>query len=181
MKRSLLLQFVFIGALFIGNVSAQNTPTDDSPDTNGRVSNNDFWTGIISNDEVYVIELNKIANVSRQRYMLNGLIVREVVIDTIGNTVARFYHIEPLKGGEANPITGVLNQAQEFAETAADITGIKDVTGVDPQRMVVKQYPETTHAKTVEYRIASKATIRALFDSVNDSWQNRKRETFRVE
>ena len=36
--------------------------------------------------------------------------------------------------------------------------------------MVVKKHPETSHAKSIEYRILSESELTALFTSISNDW-----------
>ena len=44
--------------------------------------------------------------------------------------------------------------------------------------MVVKKYPVTSHAKTIEYRILSEAELTSLYNSVRNSWETGRGRKF---
>jgi hypothetical protein len=46
--------------------------------------------------------------------------------------------------------------------------------------MVQKTYPDTTHARTVEFRLLSRGELKALYGSVYTAWDTGKGRTFNV-
>jgi hypothetical protein len=50
--------------------------------------------------------------------------------------------------------------------------------GTDLHQMVVKKFPETTHARTVEYRLMSEAELGGLYDSVRTAWESNRGRKF---
>jgi hypothetical protein len=44
--------------------------------------------------------------------------------------------------------------------------------------MVMKKYPDTSHAKSIEYRILSEADLGALYASVSNSWETGRGRKF---
>ena len=50
--------------------------------------------------------------------------------------------------------------------------------GGDLQDMVMKKYPDTSHAKSLEYRILSEAELTALYKSVRDAWETGRGRKF---
>ena len=48
------------------------------------------------------------------------------------------------------------------------------------QKMVIKKYPETTHAKCLEYRLENAAELDALYKSLRDSWESGRGRKFAV-
>lgn len=144
--------------------------------TEDRQVKNRFWQASVK-DGHYMVALDRITSVSRQKYLLDGsIVVDEVTVDTLGETVARFYFISPLTdeaGGSAAADTAsrVVDRARGLVDRNAARAGL------DVQNMVVKKYPETTHAKTIEYRVMSEAQLSALYRSVRTAWEkNRGRE-----
>lgn len=162
-KSSLLLLIALLGG--IGLLPAQEpAPAEPSKvgDTPGRP---EFWQASVGGGH-YMVLLSKIIAISRHKYLLDAaLIVDEVTVDTGGQALARFYFISPLTDkAPGNTIQGVTTRAKELVEEAADKTslGAKD--------MVVKKYPETTHARSLEYRLLKEKDLSALYTSVENSW-----------
>jgi hypothetical protein len=86
--------------------------------------------------------------------------VTEVNIDTTGNALARFYYIEPPT--PTSPIglgNATVQKAQELLQKGAEMSG------QDVWQKVIKNYPTTTHAHTIEYRVTDKDTLSRLYTS----------------
>ncbi len=132
-----------------------------------------FWQAKLGGGE-YVVALDRIVSVSRHNYVLDGaLIVDEVTVDTVGGALARFYHIMPITSG----VSG--SAASQLAEKAMGlIDSAAKTAGSDLQNMVVKKYPVTTHARTIEYRLLTEAQLNTLFESVRTAWQEGKGRVF---
>lgn len=139
----------------------ENAPTEQSD----QVGRRGFWEANLEGGS-YVVALNRISSVSRHKYLLGGnLVVDEVTIDTVGEALARFYFIKPVTDEtQANAVTNAADRARELLGTAGErVTG-----GVE--NMVVKTYPDTTHAKTVEFRLLSESELEGLFESARRAW-----------
>ncbi len=132
-----------------------------------------FWEAKLGGGE-FVVALSSISSVSRHKYVLDGaLIVDEVTIDTTGQALARFYYITPITSG----VPGAA--ASQVAEKALGLVDSAARTaGSDLQNMVIKKYPLTTHAKTVEYRLLSESQLNVLFQSAKTAWQTGKGRVF---
>lgn len=164
-----LLAMMLVGSPF---VFAQEEPAADekTSDTSGP---NRFWQAALDGGH-YMVALDRISSVSRHRYVLDGaVIVDEVTVDTIGQALARFYFITPITGATAsNAATKLVERGKELVDQAAERAG------TDVHNMVVKKYPETSHAKTIEYRILSEADLTSLYESVRTSWENGRGRKF---
>ncbi|MEY3395201.1 MAG: hypothetical protein RL346_1437 [Verrucomicrobiota bacterium] len=90
----------------------------------------------------------------------------EVTIDTEGQALARFYFLTPAT--TSGPTSSTAQLAERALEIAQNVAKEK---GSTLQDMVVKKYPETTHARTVEYRLGSEAQLSALYQSAKTAWQ----------
>ncbi|MBC7979576.1 MAG: hypothetical protein H7Y36_03325 [Armatimonadetes bacterium] len=132
-----------------------------------------FWQANLGGGS-YIVALDRISTVSRHKYVLDGtLIVDEVTVDTIGQAIARFYFITPVSSG----VPGAA--ASQVAEKALGLVDSAARTmGSDLQNMVVKKYPLTTHAKTIEYRLLAENQLNGLFESVKTAWQTGKGRVF---
>ena len=118
--------------------------------------------------------LRAIVSVSSHEYVVDGTArVTEVNIDTIGAALARFYFLEP---NAPNAPMGVgastLERAQQLLQEGADRTG------QDVWKKVVKSYPVTTHAKTIEYRVMDKATLQKLYESAESALRLNRNSVF---
>ena len=50
--------------------------------------------------------------------------------------------------------------------------------GTSAQDMVVKKYPDTTHAKSIEYRVLSEAELTSLYGSARTAWESGRGRQF---
>src|SRR5215210_5374856 len=126
---------------------------------------------------IYSVALRSIVSVSSHEYVVDAAArVTEVNIDTNGSMTARFYFMEP------NTLTSplgvgqsTLDKVQELAKEAADRTGQSDLW-----RKVVKNYPTTTHAHTIEYRLDSKEQLKKLFESAETAFRLNRKPTLKI-
>ena len=155
----------------------QQNPTEDPdenpPQAGDQQGRNGFWEASVSGGN-YVVALSRITSVSRHSYASDGaVIVDEVTVDTEGQAIARFYFIKPIEAGGTGAAAGAA--AERVLEL---VDGAARRNGVDVQDMVVKQYPLTTHAKTIEYRLYSEEQLSVLFRSVKTAWQTGRGRVF---
>lgn len=141
------------------------TPTDnDSP---GReIDGPDrFWQADLDGGH-YMVALDRITSVSMHEYLLGGnLVVREMTVDTSGKAIARFYHIAPLTDEmKRNGITNLAQRGAELLDRAGQRLGTR------AHEMVQKDYPNTTHAGTIEYRIPDLRELDAIYNSLRRAW-----------
>lgn len=149
-------------------------PTQTTPDTKGNTPGpNRFWQATLTGGH-YMIALDKITSVSRHKYVLDGaLIVDEVTVDSTGQALARFYFISPITDAAGSGLASqVAAQGKQLIDKAAQRGG------TDVQNMVVKKYPDTTHAKSIEYRLLTEAELTSLYDSVRTSWETGRGRKF---
>jgi len=139
-----------------------------------------LWNCKFSDGNLYSVSLGAIDSVSQHEYLLDGALrVVEVTVATRGATQARFYVLEKPKmenGGLPGEslVDGMGRVAEEIASRAPG--GVKTATN-----SVVKKFPETSHAKIIEYRIADRETLGKLFDHLLKRWQGRSADdTFEV-
>lgn len=137
---------------------------------------NHFWKANLPGGN-YMVALRTITSISIHQYTLdNSLIVDEVTIDTTGNSLVRFYSISPIgPGGEIDLTQDLLNRGKELLDEAGESTGIS------LNNMVVKQYPTTTHAKTIEFRLTTKENVQKLYQSIARSWDRGRGSKFTIE
>ena len=124
----------------------------------------------------YAVNLGNITSISEHSYLLNtNLMVTEVTIDTVGTSLVRFYYLEPITDSSTlNIVDRIKNRGAGLRERA------RDRTGLTVDEMVQKSYPDTTHAKTVEFRLLSRGELKALYGSVWTAWDTGKGRTFSI-
>ena len=146
----------------------------------GSTGRGGLWNCKFPDGNYYSVSLGAIDSVSQHEYLLDGTLrVAEVTVATRGSTQARFYVLEKPSadtGGLPGKslADGMGRVAEEIAARAPG--AVKNVTN-----SVVKKFPETTHAKIIEYRIADREILKKLFDHLLRRWQGRSAdETFEV-
>jgi len=135
-----------------------------------------FWRGELPGG-VYMVSLPTVASVSTHEYVVDGVArVTELTVATNSAVVARFYFLEPMV--PKSPIglgQSVIDKVQQRGEEAAGRTGVEEIW-----KKVVKNYPLTTHAHTVEYRVDSVDQIKRLQKSLEDAWRNNRDTLFKI-
>ena len=119
----------------------------------------------------YELIVGAMVSVSSHEYVIEPGTTRvtEVNVDTAGQLNVRFYYIEPaMQSGPA----GV--GAATFGKVQSLITEAAERSGSDAWKKVVKSYPTTTHARTVEYRLANKDSLNKIFASASKSLRSGK-------
>lgn len=169
--------FWFAVAMTAGPLGAQIIPPVEKPqekteepqrNRGGGTGARGIWQATLPGGE-YAVATDRITSVSRHSYLLDGtLIVDEVTIDTTGQALARFYFITPV--GANGAVGGTADAALERGKGVLDSVGQR--TGTDLENMVVKKYPVTTHAKTIEYRLSTKEELTQLFESAKQAWES---------
>jgi hypothetical protein len=126
---------------------------------------------------IYEVAVRSIVAVSSHEYIVEGIArVVEVNVDTTGSLLARFYFIEPNTPAPASGLaSGALEKAQQLLTTATD------KTGVDVWKRVVKNYPTTTHARTVEYRVQSREDLDKIFNAADEAFRLQRQKTVKIE
>lgn len=117
----------------------------------------------------YEVAIRSILSVSTHEYVVDGAArVTEMNIDTPGNLAVRFYYIEPIV--PTSPIgigQSTIDKAQELAEAASGRVS----PGQPVWEKVMKSYPTSTHAHTVEYRLDSAEQLQSLFNSAEQAFR----------
>ena len=121
----------------------------------------------------YEVAVRSIVAVTSHEYLVDGIArVTEVNIDTTGSLLARFYFLEPV--APTSPLglgQATLDKAQELLKQAAE------KTGQDVWKKVVKNYPTTTHARTVEYRVVEKADLNTIYEAAEEAFRLQKNKS----
>lgn len=170
-----LVALSFFGLLT--TLQAQENPPAGQENAGDSPQNNRFWQASVGGGH-YMVALERISAISRHQYVLDGsLLVDEVTVDALGQSLVRFYFITPITDemtgtGMGAAASRMVDRARELSERGSD------VTGVDIQHMVVKKFPETTHAKQIEFRVLSEQQLTALYKSVRTAWESGRGRKF---
>ncbi len=156
-----LLLLVIAALSLAGPVWSQTeTPDGEQPGLKG------FWEVVTASGR-FVSRLDHISSVSQHEYLIDGAVrVYECTVDTTGGQTARFYYLEPIT--DSSSITtgsATINRLKDLANQATNKVGIGDV-----EALVTKHYPDTTHAKTTEFRLQNKATVGQIYDHLRRVW-----------
>jgi hypothetical protein len=180
LKKLLLLSVLLLAGQAAARAQAVPAKPDAPPNNKTEDSQqpNRFWQASLGGGH-YMVQLDRISAISRHKYLLNGgIIVDEVTVDALGQALARFYFLRPVSdtasGGSAAVASRLADRGQELVEKAADRLG------TDAQNMVVKKFPETTHARTIEYRVMSAEELSGLYNSVRTAWETGKGRKFTI-
>ncbi len=143
--------------------SAQTPAPSGGTNPSENDSNPRFWQASFSNGGHYLVKLDRISSASKHEYIGNGSArVVEVTIGSDSAVVARFYFFEPVgKDSAVAAANVVINRVEDT---------VKDAAGRASPTLgrlnVVKDYPNTTHAHTVEYALQDEATLNSLYASL---------------
>ncbi|MGB2561093.1 MAG: hypothetical protein ACPIG6_10885 [Akkermansiaceae bacterium] len=151
--------------------TSEGTEKGKSSETTGPKR---FWQADLPGGS-YIVALDRITSMSKHSYIIDGNIsVTEVVIDTNGISLTRFYYLEPV-------LQNTSGVAARLTEGGRDLLDkVNERTGVNTDSAVIKQYPSTTHAKTVEFRISSAANLDELYNSARSAWINSRGKKFTI-
>lgn len=143
----------------------QQNEQGDEPTRDG------LWDGRFNHDGNYVVRCNSIIALSKHEYVSDGVArVVEVNLTLSSSQVVRFYFLEPVKletsSSAANAGTQALERAKDMVEQAA---GRVSPTLTEPK--VVKNYPASTHAHTVEYVLKDEKRLNSMFQSLQRAFR----------
>ena len=144
-----------------GQGSEEESTAEDTDDTHRR-----FWQASVPGGH-YMVAIDRIASISMHEYVLDAqLIVNEIVVDTNGRGLARFYHVTPMAADSAS---GTARRVVEKGQELLDRAGQR--AGSDILDMAQKNYPTTSHAGMIEYRILDLRDLRAIYKSLRNAWE----------
>ena len=170
--RFILFLFLLATAAFAQTTGGRTTPGTATPGTPTPVPTppstvnptRSLWTCTLPGGS-YQVLVSAILSVSQHEYVVDGAArVIEVNIDTAGQFAVRFYYIEPAAGAGPGGIG-----AATLGKVQGILTDAADRSGTDAWKKVVKSYPATTHARTIEYRVSSKESLTQIFTSAANS------------
>jgi hypothetical protein len=126
----------------------------------------------------FVVARSSINAISSQQYIVDGAArVTEVNISVSGAFQPRFYYIEPLAASAVRAVPGVQALADSVQTTTQNAVN-RVVPGDPVWSKVVKNYPTTTHAGTIEFRLETQEQLDKLFESVERTWLTGKPEVY---
>lgn len=164
-----------LALLFSSYLSLNAQEPDPEPSATPEAARRGVWEAQMPAG-TYFVKLGAITTVSMHEYVVDGAArVNEVTVSTVGSEIARFYYIEPNIPKPPSGIgEGTIKALEERGKQA-----VAKVGGEDVWRKVAKNYPTTTHAHTVEYRLESKESLDKLFASLQQAWLSGHATTFK--
>lgn len=151
--------------------SGQTTPQD-------AVTQDGLWQGKFNGGN-YIVRCNAIIALSKHEYISDGVArVVEVNLTLNSAMIVRFYYLEPYKPESGSNTVGVGTQALEKAKGLFEqAAGRVSPDLVTPK--VVKNYPASTHAHTVEFVLKDEAKLNLLFGSLQRAFETGQGRTWR--
>ena len=167
----LILSLAFLAATPL--VRAQNPSATPAPATPSAIP---LFKATMPGGS-YTVAVRNIISVSSHEYLVDAAArVTEVNIDTTGSILVRFYYIEPATPNLPSGLgAAAVEKAQQLFQQGAD------KAGVDAWKKVVKNYPTTTHARTVEYRLGTKEDVEKVYKAAEESLRMQKDKQVKVE
>ena len=142
-----------------------------------------FGIKVANTDMAFYGRADAVLSISFQEYDITGMVVAEVVIDMKdSNQQFRIYNARPLNASEvlarSNKASAANAQNRGLDPSSATKiplpiqagaieSKINNVVNSATTGMVVKTYPTTTHAKTVEMTVSTKAELQMLFNKMS--------------
>lgn len=129
----------------------------------------------------YLVWLNSISSVSKHEYVADAVArVVEVNIATNSSVEARFYFLEPVtsenKSGVAGAGQAILDRAKQAVSSVAE-----RVSPGSSDMRVVKNYPGSTHAHTVEFVLDEEEKLDSLYASLLQAVKSGRGRTWKEE
>ncbi len=163
------------------DLRAQDAGASPTPTGTSTAGVAGFWRCELPGG-VYLVALRNIQSISTHEYVVDGAArVTELTVATASSVEARFYFLEPVMPNAASPVGGSATaMLQTVQQHAQDL--VTTHSPVEPVwEKVIKNYPATTHAHTVEYRLTNKANLAQLEQSLEQAWTNNKGVSIRSE
>jgi hypothetical protein len=163
--------FLIIFVAFAVATRAQSPSPTESPAPTSRLA---IWRCELPGG-TYEVALRAIVSVSVHEYVVDGVArVNEVNVDTQGNMAARFYYLEPTAAKSPLGVgQSAIDRISDLAREAGQRVGAEEVW-----QRVVKSYPTTTHAHTIEYRVESEDQLKQIFTSAQGAFESGKSATY---
>lgn len=163
---------IALSLLLTVSLQAQTAPAQTTTGQAGQqdqVTRDGLWDGRLKGGN-YIVRCNSIIALSKHEYVSDGVAhVVEVNLTLNSAQTVRFYFLEPVKV-EGSSIVGAGTQAIDKARAMVEqAAGRVSPTLTTPK--VVKSYPTTTHAHTIEFVLKEEASLNSLFGSLERSFR----------
>lgn len=166
--KTILCALLLLPAAF---AAAQSAPGQNPTGQGGQQSPADeptrdgLWDGRLKGGN-YLVRCNSIIALSKHEYVADGVArVVEVNLTLSSSQIVRFYFLEPVKLDTGSSLVNAGTQAIERAKGLVEqAAGRVSPSLTEPK--VVKSYPASTHAHTVEFVLKEEARLNSLFQSL---------------
>ncbi|TDU81645.1 hypothetical protein EI77_00955 [Prosthecobacter fusiformis] len=140
-----------------------------APGNQDEATRDGLWDGQFSGGS-YLVRCTQILALSKHEYVADAVArVVEVNLTMNANMTVRFYYLEPVRL-EGGGMVGAGQQALDKARAAMqDAASRISPTLTTPK--VVKNYPISTHAHTVEFVLSSEERLNSLYGSLERSFR----------
>ncbi len=117
---------------------------------------------------VYSVALSQIISVSWHEYVVDGAArVTEVNVVSSGPALVRYYYLEPVTPQTPSAVgQSAIDKLHDLAKEAT-----RRVDQEEIWQKVLKTHPGSTHAKTIEYRLADKDDLMRIFASAERAFR----------
>ncbi len=174
LMKTLLASLLLLAAVSAG---AQTAPGQNPTGQGGQQQQGDeptrdgLWDGRLKGGN-YIVRCNSIIALSKHEYVADGVArVVEVNLTLSSSQIVRFYFLEPVKIDSGSNLVNAGTQAVERAKGMFEqAAGRVSPTLTDPK--VVKSYPASTHAHTVEFVLKEEARLNSLFQSLERGFRS---------
>ncbi|MFV0337541.1 MAG: hypothetical protein ACK5LK_04770 [Chthoniobacterales bacterium] len=140
-----------------------------------RLAVDTYWTAILPGGE-YTVPHSKITSIGKHSYEVDGTFsVTEVTVGTEGSEIGRFYYFEPVT--PESPVTVGQSALDAMKEKVMELN---ERSGQNLTTKVIKNYPTTTHAHTMEFRLETEEQLDKLYDNLKSSYTKRRNQTYKI-
>lgn len=161
--------------LVTSTFASAQTPTPSPSPTPNNNTRRPYWTAELPGGK-FMVALDTISSISQSQYIVdNAARVTEVSVGTLGSVQGRFYYLEPY-----TPQSPLASGQDKIDQLKGKVEEVLDrVSEDDPNTMVLKNYPTTTHAHTIEFRVKSVDSLNKLYNSLETALKNGRDTKFK--
>lgn len=118
-----------------------------------------------------IVPLAEVEFVAKQNYIVDGNIdVTEVTASMRSKTLLRFYFIKEIEGAAWQRLASDAARMDDLLSKQLGQVAVTPSMQSPRNSKVVKNYPVTTHAQTVEYRLQKKEEVEELYTSLRNAF-----------
>ena len=158
-----------------GGAAGTTGPTQTQPVPEEMLQDG-VWTGSLKGGR-YIVKCGQIIALSKHEYVADAAArVVEVNLTLSSNTAVRFYYLEPVRMEGTGAVAAGQQAIDKARQMVQDAANRISPTLTEPK--VVKSYPASTHAHTVEFVIKEETRLNSLFDSLERAFRDPGKKHF---